>query len=289
MTEKSFTQEMEEYIRRVFEENYEDLNLESGHALAPSVKKAALDQVLLYWRMLSEVAKNVTDTEVRLSLPGQETPKGRDYTIEGIVDIVRENDRTIMYDIKTHNADYVRQNIEQYAQQLNVYAHIWQNLRKQPLDGAAIIATEFPENVRDALSRENEDELAYALSQWEPVVPIQFDLKQVEATVAEFGNVVDDIEDGCFRPPSLDRLNEPVSGARYKVRFGTHVCRNCDARFSCSSYREYAWRSERGTAERTMSVYMSESLPDEEQEAWRTGNLDSAPDSKDLRADFSSR
>lgn len=289
MTEQSFEQEMEDYIRRVFEQNYEELLVESGHGLAPNAKSTALDQVLLYWRVLSDIAKNVTDTEVRLSLPNQETPKGHDYTIEGIVDIVRENDRTIMYDIKTHNADYVRENIEEYAQQLNVYAHIWQNLRQQPLDGTAIIATDFPDNVRDALSRENEDELAYALSRWEPVVPIEFDPKKVDETIAEFGKVIDEIEDGCFTPPPLKRLNEFVSGAQRKVRFGTQVCHNCDARFSCKSYREYAWRSGRATSDRTMMQYLGEALPDEEQEAWRSGNLDASLSAGELQADFSTR
>lgn len=281
--------EMEAFIRRVFEQNYEELRLESSHALAPDTKLTALHQVLLYWRTLSDVANNVTDTEVRLSLPNQKSPKGRDYAIEGIVDIVRDNDRTVMYDIKTHNAEYVRQNIEIYEQQLNVYAHIWQNLRGQPLDGTAIIATDYPENVRDALSRENEEELAYALSQWEPVVPIQFDFKKVEATILEFGEVVDDIEDGRFAPPPLARLNELVAGMKFKVRFGTHVCRNCDARFSCASYREYAWRGGRSTAERSMMQYFVEAPPDEEMEAWRTGNLESLQDPTDLRTDFTSR
>lgn len=281
--------EMEDFIRRVFEQNYEELRVESSHALAPDVKRTALHQVLLYWRKLSDIAQNVTDTEVRLSLPNQKTPNGREYAIEGIVDILRENDRTVMYDIKTHNADYVNANIGQYEQQLNVYAHIWQNLRGQPLDGTAVIATDYPEAVRDALARENEEELAYALSQWNPVMPIQFDHGRVKETVAEFGEVVDWIEDGAFAPPPLERLNEPVAGVRFKVRFGTHVCRNCDARFSCRSYREYAWRGGRSTAERAMAQYFAEALPDEEQEAWRTGNLDALPNPADLRADFTSR
>ncbi len=289
MTEKTFEQQMEDFIRQVFEQNYEELRVESSHALAPDVKSTALNQVLLYWRMLRDIAINVTDTEVRLSLPNQETRRGRDYSIEGVVDILRENDRTVMYDIKTHNVDYVKENIDDYEQQLNVYAHIWQNLRGQPLNGTAIIATDYPENVRDALSRENESELAYALSQWDPVIPIQFDDRKVKETVNEFGEVVDAIEDGQFAPAPTKRLNEFVSGTKLKVRFGTHVCRNCDARFSCKSYREYAWRGGRSTAERSLAQYFAEALPDEEQEAWRTGNLDALQNASDLRADFTSR
>ncbi len=62
--------EMENFIRQVFEQNYEELRLDSGHAISPDVKQTALNQVLLYWRILREIAENVTDTEVRLSLPG---------------------------------------------------------------------------------------------------------------------------------------------------------------------------------------------------------------------------
>lgn len=288
MTEADFSSEMEEFIRQVFEQNYEELRLDSSHAIAPDVKQTALNQVLLYWRMLREVAENVTDTEVRLSLPAQETPRGRDYTIEGVVDILRDNDRTVMYDIKTHNADYVRANLEKYEQQLNVYAYIWQQLRKQPLDAMAVIATDYPDPVRSALANENEQELAYAIRHWQPVVDIEFSPKKVDQTIAEFGQVVDNIEDGRFAPPTLDTLKEVMPGTR-NVRFATHICRNCDARFSCKSYREYAWLGERGTADRSMTQYFDEAQNDPEQEAWRSGNLDAAQNATDLRADFSSR
>lgn len=288
MTETDFSVEIEAFIRQVFEQNYEELRLDSGHAVTPDVKQTALNQVLLYWRILGDIANNVTDTEVRLSLPSQETPRGRDYTIEGIVDILRANDRTVMYDIKTHNADYVRANIEMYEQQLNVYAHIWQELRKQGLDAMAIIATDYPEIVRNALSNENDQELAYALSQWNPVVDIDFDPKNVRQTIAEFGRVVDDIEDRRFNPPPLEKLKEIMPGTR-NIRFATHVCRNCDARFSCKSYREYAWLGNKGAADRSMSQYFDEAAGDPEQEAWRSGNLNVAPNAADLRTDFSTR
>lgn len=281
--------EMEAFIRNSFEQNYEELRLDSGHAIAPDVKLTALNQVLLYWRMLNEIAQNVTDTEVRLNLPNQKTPDGRSYAIEGVVDILRNNERTVMYDIKTHNAEYVRNNLDIYEQQLNVYAHIWQNLRGQSLNGTAIIATDYPENVRDALASENEAEITHALSTWDPVVPIRFDPKKVTETIAQFGETVDDIENGVFAPPPLERLNEMVSGTKYKVRFATHVCRNCDARFSCKSYREYAWRSGRKSADAPMAKYFAEALPDEEQEAWRSNNLEASQPAKDLLEDFSTK
>lgn len=288
MTETDLSVEIEAFIRQVFEQNYEELRLDSGHAVTPDVKRTALNQVLLYWRMLNDIAQNVTDTEVRLSLPSQETPRGRDYTIEGVVDILRDNDRTVMYDIKTHNADYVRANIELYEQQLNVYAYIWQELRKQGLDAMAIIATDYPESVRSALANENEEDLAYAISQWQPVVDIDFEPKSVDETIAEFGQVVDDIEDGRFAPPALERLKEIMPGTR-NIRFATHVCRNCDARFSCVSYRQYAWLGNKAAADRSMKQYFDEAISDPEQEAWRSGNLQATQNATELREDFTSR
>jgi len=73
------------------------------------------------------------------------------------------------------------------------------------------------------------------------------------------------------------------------IRFGTHVCRNCDARFSCVSYRQYAWLGGKQMADRAIMQYLSEALTDVEQETWRTGNLEASPDSNLLKDDFTTR
>jgi hypothetical protein len=144
-------QEMQDFLQQSYYQNYDLLRLESGIALSPEVKQAGMQQVLFYWQKMRDVAFNVSEIEVRLSLPGQESPKERVFGIEGVVDIVRESGKTIIYDIKTHDVDYVRSHIELYEDQLNVYAHIWKELQKQPLDGTAVICTEFPAEVKDAL------------------------------------------------------------------------------------------------------------------------------------------
>ncbi len=288
MSDPAYEDQMENFIRQVFEQNYEELRLDSGHAITPDVKRTALNQALLYWRVLRDVAENVTDTEVRLSLPVQETPRGRDYTIEGVVDILRDNERTVMYDIKTHNSEYVRANLDLYEQQLNVYAHIWIELRQQNLDEMAVIATDYPEAVGNALTDEDDQELVHALSQWQPLVPIGFDPDRVQETIHEFGQVVDAIEDGSFGPPALDRLQAPMPGTR-NIRFGTHVCRNCDARFSCAPYREFAWTGGRQVADRTVTQYFAEAFLDSEQESWRSANLDASAVMTNLAADFTTQ
>ena len=51
-----------------------------------------------------------------------------------IVDIVQEADKIWMYDLKTHDADFIRGHTDFYEDQLNVYAHVWQKLRNNHLD-----------------------------------------------------------------------------------------------------------------------------------------------------------
>jgi hypothetical protein len=262
---------IETKIFEFFEENFEMLRMESGHSLSPDAKLAAQLQVIFYWRRLREVAEKVTDTEVRLSLPEQKTPQGRRFGIEGVVDIVRlpaqagERDRTVMYDIKTHDAEAVRANTEEYLRQLNVYAHIWQNLRQQRLDETAIISTAFPEAVREALNK-TEEELEAELQKWEPLIPLPFDAKSVKETIARFGEIVDKIEESEFAPPPLDKLKKKQPGM--KTIFAVQTCRNCDARFSCSAYRAYAQTS-RGAAESTFRQLFFDDYGTEEERSER--------------------
>jgi len=227
----------EAFLREMFDQNFERLRLDNGHSLAPAVRDAAWEQVRCYWMKLRHIAETVTDTEVKLNLPNQKTMKKRTFCIEGVVDIVRENEKVTMYDIKTHDLDFVQENIGLYRDQLNVYAHIWQSLRGESLDETAVIATPLPDVVGNAMRTGNPIQIETALAGWNPVVPIDFDAENVKKTIAEFAAAVDQIEDCEFRPPSLKHLKKR-EGARGS--FATRVCRNCDMRFSCSSYREYA-------------------------------------------------
>ena len=126
---------------------------------------------------MREVAETVSETEVKLTLPEQVSPHGNKFTIEGVVDIIRENESTTMYDIKTHDADFVNANKEDYEDQLNVYTHIWQNLRNEKLDGTAIIATQFPRTLKKAIDADDELKLAKEMKKWDPMIPIPFHKK----------------------------------------------------------------------------------------------------------------
>jgi hypothetical protein len=262
---------MEVFIHRTFNENFARLRLENRHSLSPELKRTALQQVLAYWRRLrDEVAKKVTQTEVKLNLPSQKSPKGRKFGIDGVVDIVREGNRTIMYDIKTHNPEYIQANKEEYEQQMNIYAYVWRNLREQDLDEAAIITTQFPDSLKHALDRGDKDAVARILPEWNPIIPIQFNTGRIKETINDFGKVVDSIEEYEFNSPSIQKL------VRVEIKgrtFASRVCRNCDGRFSCSSYREYVKVAKGGSVGR-LKKFFNDYGEEEDQNAQIDNGLD---------------
>lgn len=263
--------EIEEFIRDALEKNFEQLRLESGHSLSADLKQTALNQALFYWRKLKDVATRITETEVRLNLPGQITPQKRKFGIEGVVDIVREGDKVVMYDIKTHDAEHVMKHTEEYEGQLNIYAHIWQNLRGQPLDEVAIIATAYPDGMKDALAMQNEEQLLREFEEWNPIVGIEVDPAHVEKVIRDFGRAVDCIENGEFAPAPLEVLKSQFG--KKNALFGTSVCRNCDARFSCDSYRRYAAGSH-ARKEAAFKKYLDDYGTELDQQDWLLAEME---------------
>lgn len=235
--------ELEAFIEKQFEENYHALSVATGQSLAPEAKNTAKMQVILYWRKLHTLASSVVETEVRLTLPSQKTPKGRTFSIEGVVDLVRGDDGfQVMYDLKTMEADNVKSQIEKFRKQLNVYAFIWQKLRGKDLDDITIVATGFPDKLRQAINAgENEHKINHFMEKWNPLIEVGNDDSDVQSTIEDFAEVVDQIEDGEFTSPPVSVLKQkdPIT----KKTFATHKCRNCDARFSCPSYRMYAFQA----------------------------------------------
>ena len=220
---------------------------------------------------MREVAEKVTDTEVRLTLPEQLTPAGKRFTIEGVVDIVREDDEVWMYDIKTHDPNYIAANIGYYEKQLNVYTYIYENLRGNKLDHTAIISTAFPSNLKVAIASGDVARIKKELSKWSPLIKVPYDKGKIDETILDFGEVVDKIETYCFEPKNVDDLKKMVEGTN--SIFATRVCRNCDVRFSCETYREYA----RQTGTRTKSnfkKYFEDYGTDLDQEEFITANID---------------
>lgn len=271
---------LEEFIIDSFNQNYERMRMEGGHALSPEVKNQALYQVLMYYQKLKGIAETVTDTEVKLTLPQKTSPQGNKFTIEGVVDIIRdmETEETTMYDIKTHDAEFVSKNKEQYESQLNVYSYIWQELRQKRLDKTAVVATQYPRALKKALDEGNEKKIERELEKWNPVIELPFNQKNVEDTIHEFGCVVDKIEGREFSPPPYQVLNEKIEGTRQK--FAARVCLNCDARFSCDSFREYSQKS--GTYTNGFSEYISNLGAKEDVEAFTNANALQQPAPEDI-------
>lgn len=262
--------EIIEKINEYFEDNYETMRLEGGHSITEYIKEVARIQVILYYKKMKNIATTVTHTEVKLTLPEQKTPKGRNFAIEGVVDIVRDDDETCMYDIKTHEADYINSNKNLYEKQLNVYAHIWQELRKEELDSTSIISTACPAPLKHAFLLNDDNRFNYEMEKWKPLISIPFMQENVKDTVYDFACIVDEIEDKKFHPVSVDVLNTKMEGTT--ALFATRVCRNCDARFSCSSYREYAigkGKGERGNFKK----YFEDFGSDTDKEEWLNANL----------------
>lgn len=232
---------IEKRIEEFFNDNFERLKLEGGHSLTATTKQQALNQVLYYYKRMKDVADKVTDTEIKLTLPNLTTTQQRDFTIEGVVDIVKEEDETWMYDIKTHDLDYVTSHKELYEKQLIIYQHIWESIRGNDLDHTAIISTSLPNHVKAAIRSGDEKHIDHELNNWNPVVEFEIEKEDIEETVENFAEVVDKIENNEFEPVPSEKLNEKVVGT--KELFVTRICRNCDARFSCESYREYVSNS----------------------------------------------
>lgn len=267
--------DIENKIAEFFEENYEMLRMEGGHSLTEAVLEAAKLQVIMYWRKLSGIANKVTQTEVKLNLPNQYTPNGKNFTIEGIVDIVKEGYDTWMYDIKTHDLEYIKENKELYEKQLNVYAYIWQTLQRNHLDHTAIISTAIPDSLKNAIQQNNPPAIEAEMKRWNPVVPLDFDQQKVAETIADFARIVDCIENHEFAPPDVEVLKDKVPGAQSNEQFGTRVCRNCDARFSCDAFREFAMEKS-GKLKANFQKYYNDWGTPADQEEWINAGLNNS-------------
>lgn len=230
--------EMEAFIVGVFEDELSLIEEETGTRPNALARTEALRQVLLYWRKLHYTAERVEETEVHLVLPNRESPGGKRYNLEGVVDIVADEDGTRMYDLKTHEPEYVLAHPEEYAAQLEVYATIYEELKGRRIDGTGIISTALPARLRSAIRSGDDAAIEKELSAWEPLIKMPFTREARKETIEDFGRTVDAIEDGHFPPMPPERLDEDFAGKGRS--FGNRVCQNCDARFSCSSYRY--WR-----------------------------------------------
>jgi hypothetical protein len=237
MNDHSQPQITKDTVKQLFDDVHTELQAESGYGLDAQTRADAWRQVQLYMTKLYDaVASHVTETEVPLTLMNNKSAGGRKFTIHGVVDIVQEHDKTILYDIKSIDNRRIneKENLEKYTNQLNVYAYMLSELRGRKVDQTCIINTDPPQQVKSIVDFDNMTEVEREwYERWEPVIPItNFSAERVHETIRQFGNVVDAIESGVFDPPSKDELM--MKKHRWQEPL---MCAKCDARFSCSSYR----------------------------------------------------
>ena len=111
---------LEEKLEDFFEANFQYLKETNGHTIDNRMKERAYDQVLYYWKKNRDLIEKATRSEVKLSLPEQQTPnKKYSYTLEGTIDVVRQNDMNCLYDITTRSLEQVR-TISSISEEINV-------------------------------------------------------------------------------------------------------------------------------------------------------------------------
>lgn len=223
------TKEIEDFIKLRLKENLKLMQAETGQRVNQNVVIAAERQALAYWHTMHMLAEKITETEVKLSLPECTTPKGRTFTIEGVVDIVKEDSGMSIYDIKTMPPDYVEKNKLKFAMQLNVYAHILAGLKGYKVKRAAVIATAPADALKRRFNTAPFEVFIDMLKSMDPFVEIPLDEASITDTITKFGEIVDRIQDGDFKPKSVGDLKRKDTDGGKTRQFGTDVCRNCDA------------------------------------------------------------
>lgn len=241
---EKYLSQLEILVKEWYEENYERLKFDGGRALTPKIQQQGLAQVVMYIKKLIHIAETVTDTEVKLILSNQESPNGNKYSIVGVIDIIRDHDKLTLYDIKTHDPDFINTNIDDFSEQLNIYAHVFQNIRNKKVNSAAIVATKLPQSLEKIASNyinnrvDDKENINEELDRWEPIIPVDNFTNKIETAINKFSKVVDNIERKEFKPPGIEKLKKRTGSSNRT--FATNVCNNCDVRFTCNSYKKYS-------------------------------------------------
>lgn len=239
--DKQLDAEILAFIEERFADNLAVLEAEGNVRMSAYIREQALKQIKMYWKRMKETALKVTETEVPLTLSNQKTPGGKTFNIYGVVDIVQEDGETVLYDIKTHDADIVRENKAEYGKQLNIYAKIWEGIKGHKLDRTAVIATNLSSHLHHYLKEHdvNDSKIDDYMKDWDPVIDMDYNSGFADETITDFAGVVDKIEDCDFKPCDPEILRKKIEGTN--KTFAVNTCRNCDIRFCCDSYREYAY------------------------------------------------
>lgn len=240
---------MKDFIKTRFDANYDRQRYRCGETLSLEERDNARAQVLVYYKKFESLAQSLSNAEMKLRLPNQETPKGRFFSITGVLDAVAdENGNKVIYDIKTLTRAAIERFIDFYSDQLNLYAYIWEQITGEKIYALRIIATRLPEEVQYALKNESPKELEESLQKWNPLIEIEVRKEAIDELIKAFRKTVDFIEDGFFSARSYQEL--------HRNDLAESMCVQCNARFSCDSFLEYVRRhSNKETKANWMAIF----------------------------------
>ena len=123
--------------------------------------------------------------------------------------------------------------------------------------------------------------LEKAIESWDPLIKLPFKPEDVQSMIEKFGKIVDKIEEDLFAPAPLEKLKEKLATHGNSI-FATSICRYCDARFSCSSYRQYVTTGKGRIIEPYFKDYYGDLGPEAERDDWTTNTLENAPEADTL-------
>jgi len=223
-----------------FEQNFTILRHEYGHAISREMKESARKVIAAYGLKFFDIANRITETEFHLCLPDQITEQGRTYSLEGVIDIVSESDRSVVYDIKTHDIEYFKNDENRVQDQLNVYAHIWQKLRMKKVDSMIVLLLSFTRELKqkigslDLCDARDIQTFQAMLEGWNPVKEFRYKEEECGRTIIDFGRTVDAIESHQFEAPDMKRLRAENGEPRSTLL----MCERCDIRPGCPSHHK---------------------------------------------------
>ena len=189
----------EDRISRWYDTNYAYLTKRERAYLAEPVKRAALRQVLNYYRKHIDNWDRIKEAEVDVSLVKD------DYILKGSIDLIKGDDGTVeIIDFKSEKKLDVnnlkdREKLDRYRRQLEVYAHI-----VEERTGAIVSQTHLYYTSEESGN---------------PYISFPKNSRSTEKTIATFDEVVRRIEDKDFR----------ISERPDKL------CKGCDMRFYCDA------------------------------------------------------
>ncbi|MDI9348082.1 MAG: hypothetical protein QM538_06210 [Methylacidiphilales bacterium] len=242
-------------IREYFDNNVNEIKSQGSHTLNNHVITNAYIEVVAYWLKHEQMKNSIIASEEKIQENNINTTKGRVCSLQGVVDIMQYDDvemSAALFEIKTQPKEYLTDIAIQCEKQLSLCKEIWSkniNNKDKSITNTYVISTSVPRHIKQEIKKlyltpessssviQSNATLDSFIRDWDPILQINTNAKLARETIADCKEIVDQIEDYKFNPPPPSVLKKvmPVS----KRPFGSEVCRHCDVRFSCESYKAF--------------------------------------------------